>query len=327
MKKQMLCSLRTGDEVETQAVILEITRTQFSAAHRAGEYFLRLTLGDASGQVRAVMWSPPAGGEEIKQNDVVFIRGTVTDYYGPQVVVNQVRLLDADKVNRAFFQPVAGRPMDEMVTELRSIIDEEIKNKHLKALLQAFFGEEEFFKLFKNAPAARTVHHNTVGGLLEHTLEVAALCRQMAKLYPQEINLDLLLTGALLHDIGKVEEYNLKSISFDFTDRGRLVGHISLGREMLLARLASLSDFPPALALQLEHMLLTHHGKREWGSPEVPKTIHAYALFCADLTSARLNQFKGALNKHNPAQGPWTDYDRFLERSIFAGPLNLEEED
>jgi len=326
MKKQMISDLRIGDEVETQAIVIEMNRSAFTSSHRSGEHFLRLTLGDVSGRVRGVMWDPPQEGEEIGQDDVVFIRGSVTDYHGPQLVVSQMRRLDPDKVNRAFFQPVSERDAAEMKEELGAIINEEIKDQHLRALLKAFFDEESFARLFARSPAARTVHHNNVGGLLEHTLEVASICRELVKLYPQKLNPDLLLTGALLHDIGKVEEYNQESISFDFTDRGKLVGHISIGKEMFDQRLAKLGEFPPGLRLELEHMLLTHHGMREWGSPEVPKTIHAFALFHADLVSARMNQFINVMNRHMVENGEWTEWDRFLERSIFVRPADEDQQ-
>jgi 3'-5' exoribonuclease len=320
MKKQMIRDLRVGDEVETQALVIEVNRSAFSSPHRAGEYFLKLTLGDVSGRVKAVMWDPPSGDETVQQDEVVFVRGSVSDYHGPQVVVSDMRKLDPAKVNRAFFQPVSERDPAEMKAELKAVIEEEITDGHLKALLEGFFSDGEFARRFALAPAARTIHHNCVGGLLEHTLEVIALCRKLAALYPQQIQTDLLLTGAILHDIGKIEEYRQDSISFDFTDRGKLVGHISIGKEMLDQKLADLPEFPFALKLELEHMILTHHGMREWGSPEVPKTIHAFALFHADLVSARMNQFLGIMEKHVPESGDWTEWDRFLERSIFISP-------
>jgi 3'-5' exoribonuclease len=320
MKKQMINNLRVGDEVETQAVILELNRAAFSSAQRAGEYFLKLVLGDVSGRVKAVMWDPPVGEAVVKQDDVVFVRGTVNEYHGPQVVVSDLRRLDPEKVNRAFFQPVSERDIPEMIAELQAVIEEEITGRELKNLLQAFFGDAEFLKRFSLAPAARTIHHNCVGGLIEHTLEVIALCRNLAALYPGQINYDLLLTGAILHDIGKIEEYRQDSISFEFSDRGKLVGHISIGKEMLDRRLAELPDFPDHLKLELEHMMLTHHGQRDWGSPEVPKTINAFALFHADLVSARMNQFTGIMKNHLSGSGDWTEWDRFLERSIFIRP-------
>jgi len=236
-------------------------------------------------------------------------------------VVGDIRKLDPSKVNRAFFQAVSRRDPAEMMSELKNIINADVKEKHLKSLLEAFFSDPDFTRLYANSPAARTIHHNCVGGLLEHTLEVIALCRNLAGLYPEQVRLDLLITGAILHDIGKLEEYNQDSISFDFTDRGKLVGHISIGKEMLDSKLAGLHDFPDDLKLELEHMLLTHHGVREWGSPEVPKTIHAFALFHADLVSARMDQFIKVMEKHTPESGEWTEWDRFLERSIFVPPV------
>lgn len=320
MKKQMIKDLRVGDEVETQAVVLEANRSPFSSPNRAGEHFLKLVLGDVSGRVKAVMWEPPEGDNAVRQDDVVFVRGNVTEYHGPQVVVSDIRKLDPGKVNRAFFQPVSERDPGEMMAELKAVIENDITDRHLNGLMNAFFSDREFARRFALAPAARTIHHNYLSGLLEHTLEVIALCRNLAELYPDQIQLDLLLTGAILHDIGKIEEYRQDSLSFDFTDRGKLVGHISIGKEMLDQKLAELGDFPPDLRLELEHMMLTHHGMREWGSPEVPKTIHAFALFHADLVSARMNQFINVMRRHAPGGGDWTEWDRFLERSIFVRP-------
>ena len=317
MKKQLIRDLRIGDEVETQALVVELNRANYSAPHRAGEFFLKLVLGDVSGRVKGVMWEPPAG-DEVKQGDVVFVRGSVTDYHGPQVVVNDIRALDAAKVNRAFFQPVAEREPAEMMKELKVYIDEEVKDKYLKALLELFFADRELIGRFATAPAARTIHHSYVGGLVEHTLEVIALCRELVRQYPEKLRFELLIAGAFLHDIGKVEEYRQDSLSFDFTDRGKLVGHISIGKEMLDEKLRGLEGFPEDLRLELQHMMLTHHGMREWGSPEIPKTFHAFALFHADLVSARMNQFLSVMNKHQPESGEWTEWDRFLERSVFV---------
>ncbi len=324
MKKQMIGSLKVGDEVETQAVILELNRAAFASAQRAGEYFLKLTLGDVSGRVKAVMWEPPAEGEAAAAGDVVFLRGSVSEYHGLQVVVSDLKKLDKTKVNRAFFQPVAERDRGEMVAELQAIIKEEIADEQLKALLDAFFGDVEFLRQFTQSPAARTIHHNCVGGLLEHTLEVAAFCRTLVDLYPGRLNRDLLLAGALLHDIGKLEEYRRDSLSFEFSDRGKLVGHISIGKEMLDQKLAGLPAFRDNLKLELQHMLLAHHGQREWGSPEVPKTANAFALFHADLVSARMNQFLGIMKNHGQGGGDWTEWDRFLERSVYMGGTKEE---
>ena len=140
---------------------------------------------------------------------------------------------------------------------------------------------------------------------------------QRAQLHSDRLHPSLLLTGAILHDIGKLQEYDAKSLAFNLTDRGKLVGHICIGLEMVQEKLKALEDFPAGIRMELEHMLLSHHGEKEWGSPEVPKTFNAYALFHADLVSARLNQFSGLLDKGQGVEPGWSEWDRLLERSVF----------
>ncbi|MFY9258086.1 MAG: HD domain-containing protein [Dethiobacteria bacterium] len=325
MKKQLIRSLQVGDEVETQALVLECSRGSYSAPHRAGEYFLKLLLGDVSGTIKAILWDTAQLKEKLQKGDVIFVRGEVNDYYGPQVVISDLRKLDPEKVNRSFFQPVSDRDPREMLGELKEIINSDINNPYLKLLLLSFFNDKEFTRRFALAPAARTIHHNYAGGLLEHTLEVIKICRDLVSLYPEKLRLDLLLTGAILHDIGKIEEYDPASLSFEFSDRGKLVGHISIGKEMLDQKISQIPAFPPQLKLELEHMILAHHGMREWGSPEIPKTIHAFTLFHADLVSARLNQFVQLMEKQPSGAGDWTEWDRYLERSIYRKKLPDEE--
>ncbi|NLA11885.1 MAG: HD domain-containing protein [Firmicutes bacterium] len=317
MKKQLIRSMQIGDEVETQALVLECNRGTYSAPHRAGEYFLKLLLGDVSGSVKAILWDTNRLKEKLEKGDIIFVRGEVGEYYGPQVVISELRKLDPEKVNRSFFQPVSERDPREMFLELKKVINDEIGQPYLKLLLLSFFNDKDFARRFAQAPAARTIHHNYIGGLLEHTLEVVGICRDLASLYPEQIQLDLLLTGAILHDVGKIEEYDPASLSFEFSDRGKLVGHISIGKEMLDHKIRQIPAFPQSLKLELEHMILSHHGSREWGSPEIPKTIHAFTLFHADLVSARLNQFVRLMEKGTSAGNEWTEWDRYLERSIY----------
>ncbi len=326
MKKQLIRNLRIGDEVETQALILEIYRSSYSSPNRIGEYFLRMVLGDISGTVKGILWDTAIVREPLNRGDVVFVRGEVNDYHGPQVVINDIKKLDMEKVNRSFFQAVSNQDPQKMLTELKKVITEEITDPYLKLLLRSFFSDPEFVRKFALAPAARTIHHNYAGGLLEHTLEVISICRLFATLYPRQLKMDLLFTGAILHDVGKIEEYDSTSLSFEFSDRGKLVGHISIGKEMLDQRIFQIKDFPEQLKLELEHMIIAHHGLREWGSPEVPKTIHAFALFHADLVSGRLNQFIRIMDKHSPDSGYWSEWDRFLERSVYVkSPFEKEE--
>lgn len=303
--------------METQALVIEVSLVNYSSPHRSGEQFIRMILGDISGTIRGIIWDVKLAGGPIKKGDVLFLRGEVTDYHGPQVVINEVKKLERDKVNRKMFQPVSHKEIPAMLNELKQIVGTKIHDPYLKKLLDLFFCDEDFVYKYSHAPAAKSIHHNCIGGLLEHTLEVVCFCGKMLELYPGYLQEDLLLTGAILHDIGKIEEYDSDSLNFEMSDRGKLTGHISIGKEMLDQRIALVPGFPSRLKLELEHIILTHHGQRDWGSPEVPKTIHAYAIFYADLVSARLNQFIKIIQKHPPGEGNWTEWDRFLERSIY----------
>jgi 3'-5' exoribonuclease len=203
-----------------------------------------------------------------------------------------------------------------MLAELQLYLHE-VTDPYLRKLMELFFEDKDLLKHYTHAPAARSVHHNYVGGLLEHSLEVAALCRHYAGSY-HGLNLPLTLCGALLHDVGKIEEYDSSSLSFELTTKGKLLGHIIIGKAMLDERVQLIAGFPEDLYLELSHMILSHHGQKEWGSPEIPRTFAAYALHYADLTSARLNQFALVAKKGAQDHG-WTEWDRLLERDVYLG--------
>lgn len=317
-KNQFVKDLKMGDTVDSPFLILEMKFYSFSQQKRPGEKFARLLLADTSGSIKSILWNGSLAEDlSLSPGTVVNVRGEVGDYNGPQVTVNSVEVLAEDQVNRRFFQNSSSREPKEMLHQLSRIMDQEITHPKLRLLLYSFFKDKEFARVFAMAPAARKVHHNYLGGLLEHTLEVADHCLLMLKQYPRRLHPSLLLTGAILHDIGKVQEYDVKSLAFNLTDRGKLLGHISMGLRMIQEKLEQLEDFPPDLRLELEHMILSHHGEKEWGSPEVPKTFNAYALFHGDLVSARLNQFSGLLDRGQGVEPGWSEWDRLLERSVY----------
>jgi 3'-5' exoribonuclease len=317
VEKQFVRDLKVGDQVRSAFLVTEKALVAFNQPNRSGEQFLRMQLADVSGTVRAVAWEKGMEYAKVFQvGDVIRVRGEVGEYKGPQVVVYGIEPVEEAQVERGWFQRVAPTGSDEMLAELKTVLDG-VSDPFLALLLQEFFSDSEFFKRYTKAPAARSVHHNYVGGLLEHSLEVAVLCRQFAAGYP-ELDLSLLYCGALLHDVGKIEEYDSTSLTFELTDRGKLLGHIMIGQEMLEQRIRAVPGFPEAYRLELMHMLLSHHGQKEWGSPEIPKTFAAYALFHADLVSARLNQFSLVVKKGEKDNG-WTDWDRLLERSVYLG--------
>lgn len=317
MRKQFIRDLKVGDAVQSQFLVTEKALVAFSQPGRAGEQFLRMQLADISGSIRAVAWDKgPELAARFRTGEVVRVTGEVGEYRGPQLLVFTLEAVPADQVEKSYFQRTSGRPKSQMMDELAQVTGM-VSNPYLSRLLAEFFNDRELLSLYTEAPAARTVHHNYLGGLLEHSLEVAALCRHFVNSYP-DLDSSLLYCGALLHDAGKIWEYEFSGLSIELTTRGRLIGHIAIGKEMIDERAARVDGFPPGLLMELNHMVLSHHGQKEWGSPEVPKTFTAFALFHADLVSARLNQFSQAAGRGGSADG-WTEWDRLLDRSIFTG--------
>ena len=319
MGKQFVKDLKIGSPVQAQFVVFDIQELAFSAPSRTGESFLKLMLGDISGSIKGIIWDRSMVTEPINQDDILLISGEVKDYHGPQLIINYYKKVNREHINRAYFQPVAARKPAEMWEELQQVILKHVNDEFLLELLNMLFADETIVQKFLTAPAAKLIHHNYLGGLLEHTLEVIDLCLKIAELYPDKISVPLLITGAVLHDVGKIEEYDQDSFTFQQTDKGRLLGHITIGLGILQEKIAKIPLFPDHLRLELEHMLVSHHGEKEWGSPEIPMTVNAFALFHADLVSARLKQFLQIMENGNRHDLTWTKFDRFLGRRIFTG--------
>jgi 3'-5' exoribonuclease len=199
-----------------------------------------------------------------------------------------------------------------------------VADSHLQRLLRAFFGDQEFRRGFERAPAAKAAHHAYVHGLLEHTVSVAGLARLTAGHYAH-LDADLLITGALLHDIGKVQELTLGP-PLGYTDAGRLEGHLVLGARMLEGRLAKLKGFPPGVAAHLRHMILSHHGTEEFGSPIKPKTPEALALHALDDLDAKTAMVRQIIVGEGQSEARWSNFHRLLERHIYTGPSPWDEE-
>ena len=317
-KTQFIKDIKIGDKIDTYLAVKEKTLQNFSSPNRAGEQFLRVLLADASGTISGVVWDDAQSVNKLINNDdIIYIKGEVSNYKGPQVVIKNITKVDRSKIDSAYFQSVTKKNRQEIFEKIKTYIHNYIKNPYLKRMMLDFFDDHEFCRLYIKAPGGRLIHHGYVGGLLEHSLEVVEICLKITDLYPGGIDQDLLISGAILHDIGKIKEYDLNSISFQMTNQGRLLGHITLGREMVIERASKFDSFPEEMLLELEHMIISHHGKKEWGSPEGPKTMNAFALYYADLLSARLNQFEGLVNKNINSNNNWSDWDRFLERNIY----------
>jgi 3'-5' exoribonuclease len=288
--------------------------------------FLTLILADRSGQLLARVWENAEDAyQQLTEGDVVKVDGEVETYLGrTQIRVLRVRPAAPGEYDIRDMLPASQRNPDQMLAELQFFI-EGIENRYLAELVNSFYGDPTFSRLFAQAPAARRIHHAYIHGLLEHTLELLTLANTILDIYPQ-LNADLLNAGILLHDIGKVREYSWE-LDIDYTTEGRLLGHIVIGDEMVSQAIAAIPGFPPELALGLRHMLLAHHGKYEWGSPRRPKTLEAIVLHHLENLSAQTNRFK-LLLENRPAGQSWTDYDRLLQRQLYAGDddsLSIEE--
>lgn len=315
----MADTLKVGDRVERVMVISKKVRRDFT-----GGKFLLFQFTDRDGMLRGVWWEPTEEAEtSIGVNDVVRVRGEVTEYQGAlQIKIGWMEKLDASEYDPSLFLPSTSSDPDELYDELMRIV-ESTGNPHIRTLLQRIFGDEEFREAFLRAPAAKGWHHSFVGGLAEHTRDMAALADRACEIYP-EVDRDLLMAGVLLHDIGKIEELSITN-HISYSDRGRLIGHIVLGAETLGRVIASIEDFPPELEMRLKHMMISHHGLIEHGSPVVPMTSEALLLHYIDNLDA---QVRGALMvlDRGGGEGDWTDYVKLLDRFLYRGAVDEEKE-
>lgn len=289
--------------------------------------YLRLTLTDRTGSLESRIWEDAEniatrlGGSAIVKVDAV--SEEFQDRL--QAKIHRIRLADKGEYDLRDLHPTTKRDIASMLQTIDDAI-EGIKDPNLVVLLRHFFDDPGFRERLSTAPAARRIHHAYLGGLLEHIYEVLELSSPLIRLYP-EINRDLLTAGILLHDIGKLDEMSW-DLDFDYTDEGRMIGHVIISTQHVAAVIEQVPDFPENLALQLEHLILAHHGRYEYGSPRRPKSLEAIALHHLENLDAQVNRFRGLIVEARRQGRNWTDYDRFLGRSLYAGEgpdLSIEE--
>ncbi len=305
--------LKEGDRVFD----IYLCKHKQAAVTKNGKAYENVILQDKTGTIDAKVWDPGNPGiGNYDTLDYIEVYGDVNNFQGTlQVSVKRIRVCREGEYKPADYLPVSAKDNDTMYLELLEFI-ESIQNPYLKKLLEAFFEEdEEFVKKFRQSSAAKTVHHGFVGGLLEHTLSVTKLCDYYCSAYPI-LNRDLLLTAAMCHDIGKVKEISLFPEN-DYTDDGQLLGHIVMGSQMVAERAGTIVNFPHGLLTQVQHCILAHHGKYEYGSPKLPALIEALALNYADDTDAKLETFKEILENNSGNQG-WLGYNRLFESNLRA---------
>lgn len=290
---------------------------------KTGEPYLSLHLADKTGEIEAKMWDNVAEVmDTFDRDDFVKVKGITQIYQNrSQFTIHKMRRLEDHEVQFADFFPCSTRDPEEMFLELRGIIAS-INNPHLRALLEAVFADAETARLFKLAPAAKNIHHAWRGGLLEHVLSLCSLARATAPQYPN-IDLDLLLTGAILHDIGKIEELNYQR-SFNYSADGQLLGHIILGLRLLGRHFETLPDFPPKLRSLVEHIVVSHHGELEYGSPKVPIFAEALLFHHLDNLDSKMNAMECALKRDQIVEGEFTGWISSMDRILLKKDKYLE---
>lgn len=310
--KTYIEDIREGEEVVSVFLGDEIRLGQT----RGGKPFVGLKLKDRTGRMEARVWDEAeAFFNTFKNGDVLRVRAAAESFQGQ----TQLKILKAQPVDPAEVDPadfVAASPfdVDTMFADLADTVAH-IQNADLRGLMEDILNDPGLAGPLKKAPAAKRFHHAYAGGLLEHTLAVAKSAVALGALYPV-LNTDLLVVGAMIHDLGKIREFQL-GLAGDYTDEGRLLGHLVLGVEMLEEKLAGRPDFPAELGLLLKHLIVSHHGEYELGSPKKPKILEALALHHLDDLDAKMNGIGGFVARHADEETGWTDYNRLMERFFY----------
>lgn len=322
MEKIFVEQIKERDVIESTFLV----RDKTLAMAKNGKPYLTLKLMDRTGEVEGRIWDNADHIASLfAKDDFISVRGKASVYLGKmQLVVQVVKQLADSEVDLADFLPVSKYPIGELQEKLKAKVAT-LKEDHFRKMMELFLSDAEFLHMYSSAPAAKSMHHVFLGGLLEHSLAVCDLAEDVCKRYP-DLNRDLLLLGALLHDVGKVAELSYTR-SFDYTDEGKLLGHIMLGVEMVDEKIRQIDSFPPRDAVLLKHLLLSHHGQYEYGSPKRPKTLEAIVLNFLDDLDSKMNGVQSHIDKNTPADSPWTSYHRLYNRYFYTGERSVTSED
>jgi len=314
MPRKFVEDIRPGDSIE-QAFLVREKNLRTS---RSGSLYIDLELMDKTGVVPAKFWdASQLLYESFDRGDFVAVKATAETYRDKlQLVVTHLRRLEPSQADIAEFLPQTKKGVGALVARLREVAAA-VGNLHLRALLDSFLGDTEFMAAFTTVPGGVSIHHACLGGLLEHTVAVVELALVVAERYPN-LDRDLLVAGCILHDVGKVESLDC-SRGFRYTDAGGLIGHLPLGASMVERRAGEISGFPRQLLDLLLHMILSHHGDYQYGSPVLPATAEAVALHYLDNLDAKLNAFETALLADIDEADDWTGWSRVFNRRLFKG--------
>jgi 3'-5' exoribonuclease len=312
MKSLFVADIRENQPVDS---VFLVTAKKHGVT-KGGNGYLTVRLLDRSGEIEGRIWERAEElGRGFDKNDFVRVRGHATLYQGRmQVRVQDVIKMEEKEVASEDFLPKSKNDPEAMAAELMAIV-KGIKNPHLRALAEAFFADEVFMDLFKRAPAGKSIHHSYLGGLLEHTLSLLKLILKVVENY-QGINIDLLLMGGFLHDMGKIYEFSFDR-AVEYTDQGQLLGHLVMEVEAVSEKIKTIPGFPEELAMLVKHMLVSHHGSLEFGSPKLPQTLEAVILHYLDDLDGKIQSIQNLMGKERDLR--WTSFHRGYGRNFFRG--------
>jgi 3'-5' exoribonuclease len=292
---------------------------------KSGEPYLALTLADRCGQIEAKMWDNVEDAlDAFEQDDFLKVKGLLNKYKNRfQITIHKLRRMADSEVDFADYLPKTTKNIDELWLTLAEFINS-FQDPNLKAVVQAFMSDPEISAAYRSAPAAKTLHHAYIGGLLDHVVSLFRSCDLVCRNYPQ-INRDLLLTGAFLHDIGKIHELAYTR-SFSYTSRGQLLGHMIIELEMLQAKIAAIPGFPDELKTLLEHLIISHHGQYEFGSPKLPMFPEALMLHYLDDLDSKMESMRAHFEREAETDSNWTSYNSSLGRVLLNTAKFLKKE-
>ena len=316
-KKQFIADVNLGEMVDSTFIV----SARQVKKKKNGEEYCSVTFQDKSGMIEAVMWTEVFNAcRDFAEGDLVGIKGILKEYRGAkQLIVNDLNKIQRDgDIDLSAYIKTTSKDIGKMFKEVTDLVGS-IGNRYLKELLELFMEDGAFAESYKASTAAVKYHHAYRGGLLEHSLNVAKICDRMTGIY-DNVNRDLLITGAILHDVGKIREYS-SGVNLAITNRGRLLGHITMGYGWVLEKINQVKGFPEDLSDRLLHIILSHHGHLEFGSPKRPMILEAFIVYHADHLDGDIGGFN-IIMENTSDENDWSDYVRNFERPVYVRQLD-----
>ena len=322
MTRHYVNQLASGDNVDEVFLVAD----KQLRSNRQGNLYLHLDLRDKTGSVGARLWNVSESlARRFEPGGYLHAKGKVQVFQGAlQVILSNIDTVDSTDIEHAEFLPQSVRDAGKLLARCREVM-RSVGNPHLRALAELFLIDDDFVRKFTTAPAGIKNHHAYTGGLLEHVVTMLNAASRISDLYP-EVDRDLLLAGIFVHDLGKIDELSYDR-TFGYTDEGQLIGHLVMGVALMREKLAKVVDltgepFPTELRLRLEHMIVSHHGAHEFGSPKLPMTPEAIALNCLDNLDAKIHLFAREIRDDPSRESNWTPFHPNLGRKLYKGDLS-----